>query len=757
VNQEVQTAGKSKGTSRANKLWLALGGLLLSLLLAAVFTLGSLQIPFEPDRWNEVLLLFALSTFIVALFVVFLFVFLRTLLRTWLERRAGQLGARFRTKMVAGAMAISLLPVVFMFFASYGLLNRTLNRWFPRPLEVATEESQALLQQIGAQEFLRLQQIATYGGEFFLRLRRKPELEQKDHGPFQAAWKDGADAVWIGNRKSGQGQDFSATDRYTDLIGIKAKKISPSFVRELPSGAEIWTANNKLYLVAGYSLGGSEQFYAARLLPSDFLERYSKIETQTASYNESKQGLRAFRNQMYLAFGLFTVLLLFSATWAALFLAKQVTVPIQALAEGTKAVSAGNFDYRVDVPAQDELGTLVNSFNQMTAQLADSRKQIDDFTRSLQEAVQELERRRKVIEAILENIPTAVLSLDEHGQILRANPAVVKMFGEAAQDPRTLVHLVNEETAREMQLLMRKALRMGTASRELEIGLPHRVLHAAVTVTALGPRRANPGFIVVIDDLSELLRAQKAAAWQEVAQRIAHEIKNPLTPIQLSVQRLQRYLERSRAADPQAPPASDLEKLVSECAGLMQSEVNTLRTLVDEFSQFARFPAPRPVAADLNALVGAALDVFSGRLDGIAIRTSLAPSLPPVRADEELLRRVLVNLIDNAVEAMEGSALRELRIETSWHRDTEMLEVTVADSGHGISPEDKDKLFLPHFSTKERGTGLGLAIAARIVAEHGGTIRVEDNLPVGSRFVLRLPVAEASADAANGMKKESTA
>jgi PAS domain S-box-containing protein len=739
---EGMTLNKNKGTSRANKLWLALGGLLLSLLLAAVFTLGSLQIPFEPDRWNEVLLLFALSTFIVALFVVFLFVFLRTLLRTWLERRAGQLGARFRTKMVAGAMAISLLPVVFMFFASYGLLNRTLNRWFPRPLEMASEENSKLLNELVGNEGWRLREIAAraVNGEDFLRNKLSGEDLVK------RALSLGAHAAWIVDEDSRAVSKAIANDRFNfvETLENHLVPISPKLVRSLDNDVQIWQHESRFYLATSAPRGNSG-LWVARSLPEGFISSLTQIEKHTASYNASKQGLRALKNQLLLALALLTVLLLFSSTWAALFLAKQVTVPIQALAQGTKAVSAGNFDYRVEVPAQDELGTLVNSFNQMTAQLADSRRQIDDFTRSLQEAVQELERRRKVIEAILENIPTAVLSLDENGQIVRANPAVVKMFGEPARDPHTLVHLVIEETAREMQLLMRKALRMGTASREMEIALPDRVLHAAVTVSALGPRRANPGFIVVIDDLSELLRAQKAAAWQEVAQRIAHEIKNPLTPIQLSVQRLQRYFDRSREAGPQASQTDELTRLVTECTGLIQSEVTTLKSLVDEFSQFARFPSPKLAPADVNMVVSAALDVFSGRLEGIAIRTALAPSLPAVRADEELLRRVVINLIDNAVEAMEGSTFKELRIETARDAESDALQITVADTGHGISPEDKDKLFLPHFSTKERGTGLGLAIAARIVAEHGGTLRVEDNLPVGSRFVIRLPVAETSA------------
>jgi len=268
------------------------------------------------------------------------------------------------------------------------------------------------------------------------------------------------------------------------------------------------------------------------------------------------------------------------------------------------------------------------------------------------------------------------------------------------------------------------------------------LLHAAVTVSSLGPRRSNPGFVVVVDDLTDLLRAQKTAAWQEVAQRIAHEIKNPLTPIQLSAQRLSRYLERRRSTSAED---NELARLVGECSSLIEREVTTLKSLVDEFSQFARFPAARLQPTDLNSVVSSALQVFNGRLEGISVRTRLAETLPVVKADAELLRRVLVNLIDNAAEALEGAPLRELEVATRSQPEGESVQIVVTDSGHGISPEDKDKLFLPHFSTKDRGTGLGLAIASRIIAEHNGTIRVEDNVPMGARFVIELPASEVSA------------
>ena len=723
---------------------LGIGAALLALLLSAVFTFGSLDVPFEPKSWREAMALYTVSTFITAALLVFLLILTRTVLRLWTERSREQLGARFKTKMVVGAMALSLLPVLFMFFVSYSLLNRTLGRWFPRPLEIASEQTQTLLNDLGRNTTLP-------------RLRTQARQAQANaslpiNEVLRRAFASGVDAVWLldkdGNALRGgvvceeQPEDRSgAICQHAGVLG------SP--LRTLPSGVEVWQAQGKNYLVARIPTidGGKISGYVAagyRTSP-DFLNRFTLIQTQTREYEIEKQNLRALKRQMLLILAFFTILLLFSVTWLALFLAKQVTVPIQALAEGTREVSAGNFDYQVPDQVQDELGVLVRSFNAMTTQLRDNRSQIDQFTRNLQQAVQELERRRQLMETVLENIPTGVISLDAAGTILRGNTAVGRMFGTAARDARSLEELLGAEAARTVQQLMRRSLRMGVVSREIETVVSGRVLHAAVTVSSLGPRRANTGFVLVVDDLTEMLRAQKSAAWQEVARRIAHEIKNPLTPIQLSSQRLVRFLDRRETADPSAPPRDpELTRLAQECSRLIEREVSTLAALVNEFSQFVRFPAAKLAPASANTIVHEAVEVFSGRLDGITLKTALADNPLNVRADAGLLRSVIVNLIDNAAEALETCSLREITVITRVHDDSETVEICVQDTGHGISPEDKDKLFLPHFSTKDRGTGLGLAIAARIVAEHGGSIHVEDNFPVGSRFVVELPVAEAT-------------
>ncbi len=722
---------------------LGIGAALLALLLAAVFTFGSLDVPFQPKNWREAMALYAVSSFTTAALLVFGLILTRTVLRLWAERSKEQLGARFKTKMVIGAMALSLLPIVFMFFVSYSLLNRTLGRWFPRPLEIASEQTQTLLTDFGRTTTLpRLRALAR---------QAQINFSQPLDEILRQAFASGLDALWILDNdgkpvRGGVICDQQSEDRSTQIC-VNAGVLG-NLVRTLPSGVEVWQAQAKTYLVArihALELGKNSSYVAAGYRTSpDFLTRFGIIQTQMQEYETEKQNLRTLKRQMLLILAFFTILLLFSVMWLALFLAKQVTVPIQALAEGTREVSAGNFAYQVPEQAQDELGVLVRSFNAMTTQLRDNRAQIDQFTRNLQQAVQELERRRQLMETVLENIPTSVISLDAGGAILRGNAAVARMFGAAARDSRSLDELLGTEAARTVQHLMRRSLRMGVVSREIETVVAGRVLHAAVTVSSLGPRRANTGYVLVLDDLTEMLRAQKSAAWQEVARRIAHEIKNPLTPIQLSSQRLARFLDRRDSSEPATPRDPELTQLVQECSRLIEREVSTLAALVNEFSQFVRFPAAKLAPTSANTIVQEAVEVFSGRLEGITLKTSLGENLPAVRADGGLLRSVVVNLIDNAAEALETCPLREITVITRSNHDAETVEICVQDTGHGISPEDKDKLFLPHFSTKDRGTGLGLAIAARIVAEHGGSIHVEDNFPVGSRFLVELPVAEAA-------------
>jgi two-component system nitrogen regulation sensor histidine kinase NtrY len=372
-----------------------------------------------------------------------------------------------------------------------------------------------------------------------------------------------------------------------------------------------------------------------------------------------------------------------------------------------------------------------------------SRRQIEASSRDLGAANVALERRRRHIETILESIPTGVLSLDAEGRITHVNHALLRLLhqrGGESGTPKVLIGAALRdvfplEIREDLEPQLRRADRMGTTTTQMEMVLQRDKLNVAVTVATLQHEGLRLGYVLVFEDLSDLLKAQKQAAWREVARRVAHEIKNPLTPIALSAERIRRHLERGTRLD-----ASSLNILQS-CAETIAGAVETVRALVDEFSTLARFPTAQPQPANINSIVENALAMFNGRLDNIRVQTSLAPDLPRVMADSEAIKRALANLVDNAAEAMEGALLREIQISTSLVASRDAVEITVADTGHGVTHELKERLFLPYFSTKKRGTGLGLAIVSRIIEDHHGSIRLEENKPVGARFVVELPVA----------------
>jgi hypothetical protein len=436
---------------------------------------------------------------------------------------------------------------------------------------------------------------------------------------------------------------------------------------------------------------------------------------------------------------------LFASTWLALYLSKMVTRPLLALAEATQEISRGRLDYRVDVQVGSEIGQLVNSFNQMAADLETSRASIEASRADLADVNVQLEQRNRHIETILESIPTGVLSLDASRHVVHMNSAVQRLLHLSTSPPQpgqSLSELFSVEVIADLEHLLRKADRMGTTTSQMEIITPSVNLTVAVTAASLDPptRSNDPvayrmGYVVVLEDITDLLRAQKQTAWSEVARRVAHEIKNPLTPIALSAERIRRHLERG------TPPDLASLKIIRNCADTIGSSVQTVRTLVDEFATLARFPASRPQPSDINLIVESALLMFDGRLSGIRVQKFLAPELPPVHADPDAIKRAIANLVDNAAEAMQGAMVKEIVISTAPAGERESVEIVVSDTGHGVTPMVKEKLFLPYFSTKKRGTGLGLAIVSRIIEDHHGSIRVEENAPIGTRFIVELPVA----------------
>jgi PAS domain S-box-containing protein len=471
-------------------------------------------------------------------------------------------------------------------------------------------------------------------------------------------------------------------------------------------------------------------------MPQGLSQTAKRIRSGSATYFALFHKRNQIRTWFFLILLVVTVLALFLSVWVARFLSNQITRPVEALGVAMAEIAAGKHDHRVALAATGEMGELVRAFNHMAADLDTSRQLAESSSAQLTAANLAIEERRRELETIIETIPSGVVTLDGSGTILQSNRSFAALMGQRVDfglGGEKIETLFPAECADDLAGVIRRSRRMGAAFTEVEIHTAGRTMHLAITSARFELTRGHPGTVLVVEDTTELLRVQRQLAWKEVAQRVAHEIKNPLTPIALSAERIGRHLDRGQPDSP---------AVIRKCSEVILGCVATLRTLVDQFSALAEFPAPQPRACDMNQVAEEALALFAGRLDGITIQRDLEPGLPPVLADPEAIRRALANLIDNAAEAMQGSLLRVLGISSSLSEDGAAVEVQVSDTGHGLTDEIRERLFLPFYSTKQRGTGLGLSIAAKIVQEHGGSLSAEANSPKGARFLLRLPLME---------------
>jgi PAS domain S-box-containing protein len=671
---------------------------LLAICVVLVVWEGSVRVRSTNPTQTFIFWAISLLTFVVM--VTLGWIVFRTGVKLYIERQANREGSRIRTKLVLGALTLVSAPVVCLVLGSYFVLSYNMNAWFTEPMQ---------------------NQVET-----FTEMARMFKQEMQDETTAQAGLL-AAQPETLRLVRDGVKTPFALAE----FCRINESKSVAIYGLSTGEPLDSWgpydaAADPAREVVADYAVRDGDRLLGRVVLtaaiPLDLQQKKAYIEKAVTQWHELASHRKSTRLYYIMLEALITLFVLFVATWIALFLARQISVPITGILEGASQVRQGNLKYRVQVKAVDELGLLVRGFNQMTEEL--------------ETGAAELDRRRRFTEAILESIPTGVLSIGADGSIQLVNQALLKIFppGQVARATR-LEDLFSRDDTAEIKYLMKRARRTGLAARQMDLTIEHRTINLSVTVAAI-EEKLTSGFVMVLEDTSELLRAQKAAAWHEVARRVAHEIKNPLTPIALSAERIDRQLDRLQPPHPAA-------RIIRECADTISKSVESVKTLVDEFARFARFPPAQPVRSDLNEVVREALAVFKDRLDGIVIHADFAPELPPVNLDREQFHRVVVNLVDNAAEAMQESLVKDLYVATQAGA-AESVELVVADSGPGVSAEDKEKLFLPYFSTKNRGTGLGLAIVSHIVAEHGGSIRVEDNKPTGARFTVEIPVPNES-------------
>jgi len=706
--------------------------ILLAFATVLLFALLFVQVAFNTLPWlspntaRETLILYALSTVNLLAFLVLLMVLVRNLIKLRRERIEHRFGARFKTRIVIFFIALSLLPVLFLFFASYGLINRSVDKWFSLPASEMVKNAREIQLAYVDGEREDLRQTATTLAHLIANtensLRNEALATEFKNQELSAAalYDEGGQLIaTFGNRIDDQSAEFKEAWQKAEAQARSKRE----------SALQVSEGFKPVELIAAAPIENGGWIGISRQVPPDLAERANEINRQDFQYDRLKENQRLYKQSALLTLGLITLLVLFIATWMALWIARTIAVPVQHLSEATERVKHGDLAYRADIVGDDELAQLAVSFNEMTSELSENR--------------QRLEERRRYIEAVLESLSAGVLSLDESGRVTTINSAAMRLLRLEGREMKgvEIESLLPDEQREELRRLIRRAARLHSVTREVHFTVANVKLDAAVTVTAFhDPAGEARGAVIVIEDLSELLDAQRRAAWSEVARTMAHEIKNPLTPIRLSADRLAKKL----LADDRSPLPRNQQELIRDCTSVITAEVATLQRMVDEFSDFARLPAAQPLPVPLNEIVEGAVKLYDERIDGITIDPRLAASSPIALADAEQIKRVLVNLIDNSIEALHQSGeVRKISVETREDKLRETVEIIVADNGPGIPVEDRLRIFEPYYSTRRHGTGLGLAIVSRILAEHHGRIRVTENLPHGARFILELPSARS--------------
>ncbi|MFQ5719174.1 MAG: ATP-binding protein [Acidobacteriota bacterium] len=699
----------------------------LFLFVSLVYVLLQKAEAFSPKYFTNTVLLSVLGFVNAILILALLYFLFRNLIRLVADRRRGILGSQFKTKLVGIFLGLTLIPSILLFVAAGKLIEHSIKKWFSTPVDEVVRASQDVVDSTyqrfrgEALHFARRvaddvasRRLLSSSHRRLLRDAMEERLQEYRLDLIVVS-AGGEEPIMVVNPRL----SLSVVAGLPNDIVERASSGRPADrIDEIGTGRIVRAAVPvPSTLARGSPAAVVSVGYEVPVRVADLTQRMARA---AEDYRQTKALESPIQRSYYLVLILVTVLVVFSTVWVGLALARRITVPIQLLAEGTREISAGHLDYRVDIDADDEIGILVDSFNQMT--------------RDLRTSTRELEERRRYIETLLENITPGVVSLDRTGRVTTINRSACGLLDIAGAGP---VHalpvsdLLSRPRHEELRDLVTAALADAepVLERRLSILSAGRTLTLSVTLTPLRDvDGASLGLIVVLEDVTRLLRAEKVAAWQDVARRLAHEIKNPLTPIQLSAQRIAKKF---------AEGSPDLGQAVEEGTEAIVEEVNALKRLVNEFSRFARLPSVNRRPVNPHHIIDQTIALYDGSHRGLTFVRDYGANGDLVQIDPEQMKRVCMNLFDNAIEAMQGSGT--ITVATRNLPRHQGFELEVRDEGPGVPEADRAHLFEPYFSTKAGGTGLGLAIVSRIIADHDGSVRCESQVPGGSRFIIELP------------------
>ncbi len=637
---------------------------------------------------------------IVLYLLLIIFSVIRYLVNLYTEKRRKAIGSKFRTKLVASFLGLVLIPSALLFFLSNELINNSIDTWFNLEVQKPIYDSMDIAKTM----YYKERQYA------------------KNYSELLASSKDLLNMNLLNNLGTDDFRSYllNETDG-SGLVDQAFKGTAGTDIRSSDQGDIIRAATplNEGGKVTGVVI-------VETLIPIEVVTKMESIQASYHEYIQMKVQQNPVRFLYFLMLTIATLLVIFMALWASIRIAKGITVPIQSLAEATETVAHGNLDFRIPLRRDDEIGLLINSFNNMLNDIQNGKQ-------SLEKAYRESDRRRLGMETILESIKSGVIFFDRSGKIMTLNNAACSMLNVKRSSIEGLGHkdLMGKLQSSELGSMVKRLTEkgFGAVEKELHIYMNGRPMDLRVYITIIkDSEEKHVGTLVVFDNLTEIIMAQRALAWQEVAKRIAHEIKNPLTPIRLSAERLLKKWNDK---------ADDFESVLNRSTKTIVHEVNSLRSLVDEFSRFGKMPKINLEPINIKTILEEINELYSD-LKGIEMISSVNEDMPDIEIDKKQIKMALINLIDNAIQAKTG----KIWLSAFHNNDFDLIRIEVADDGVGIKEENKDKLFFPYFSTKKEGTGLGLAIVNSIISKHRGYIRVQDNEPKGTRFIIELPLSQ---------------
>ena len=690
---------------------------------------------------SNTILMFILININLLLLILLIFLVFRNLVKLLYERKRRVMGAKLRTRLVVAFIALTLLPTIVLFFFSISFITTSIDFWFNVPVESALENSltvgRSIYRRLGETHQFYLERTSyqivkknLMDPQNLNNLSRYIRVVQREFN------LDAVEVYDINARRMTFAVSEQLDNRPLDVVSTD--KLMQDIVPDSVWAESAFVTKGELVRTIGTVPFGADRnqlegfVVLSNILPPDLSQNMKSISRGFEEYQQIKLLKKPIQTTYYIVLSIVASLVLFCAIWFGFYLARSISIPIKELAEGTRRIAEGELSFTIDPVADDEIGSLVESFNKMTRDLRVSREQLELSALMLQQQNVEIEEKRQYMEVVLKNVSAGVITLDAQGIITTINKSAEKMLDLSADD---ILHQSYEKMlAGKYDQLAREIIEDLSSSRNDAIQLPLRLTingrprSFLVHVNALSDDAGNHiGIVMVFDDLTEMEKAQRMVAWREVARRIAHEVKNPLTPITLSAQRLKRKFGK-QTDDP----------IFEECIHLIIDQVELIRNLVNEFSAFAKFPTADPKPCRLQPIIDETVALYKEGHPSIEFCNHIPDGIPILNLDRQQIKQALINLIDNAIAAIRDAGKIEIKV--THDSILKRVRIEVADNGSGISDEDKTRLFEPNFSTKKAGMGLGLTIVSTIIGDHGGVISARDNQPRGARFVIELPV-----------------